>query len=112
MTHPHRAQGAALTTDTVSYTHLLGYKDFVITQFQGLLAPAGTDPRIIATLHDAVVQAVKDPEVVRKLATEGGNEIIAGTPEEFTRQLRDDLQPVSYTHLDVYKRQTCNAIAS
>lgn len=70
----------------------LGYKDFVITQFQGLLAPAGTDPRIIATLHDAVVQAVKDPEVVRKLATEGGNEIIAGTPEEFTRQLRDDLQ--------------------
>ena len=70
----------------------LGYKDLVITQFQGLLAPAGTDPRIIATLHDAVVQAVKDPEVVRKLATEGGNEIIAGTPEEFTRQLRDDLQ--------------------
>lgn len=70
----------------------LGYKDFVITQFQGLLAPAGTDPRIIATLHDAVIQAVKDPEVVRKLATEGGNEIIAGTPEEFTRQLRDDLQ--------------------
>ncbi|ALX84727.1 ABC transporter substrate-binding protein [Achromobacter denitrificans] len=70
----------------------LGYKDFVITQFQGLLAPAGTDPHIIATLHDAVVQAVKDPEVVRKLATEGGNEIVAGTPEEFTRQLRDDLQ--------------------
>lgn len=35
---------------------------------------------------------MKDPEVVRKLATEGGNEIIAGTPEEFTRQLRDDLQ--------------------
>ncbi len=70
----------------------LGYKDFVVTQFQGLLAPAGTDPAIIAKLHDAVVKSVQDPDVVRKLATEGGNEIVAGTPEEFARQLRDDLQ--------------------
>ncbi|MEN4917908.1 tripartite tricarboxylate transporter substrate binding protein [Achromobacter spanius] len=70
----------------------LGYKDFVVTQFQGLLAPAGTDPVIIAKLHDAVVKSVQDPDVVRKLATEGGNEIVAGTPEEFARQLRDDLQ--------------------
>ncbi|MNQ45495.1 Tripartite tricarboxylate transporter family receptor [compost metagenome] len=70
----------------------LGYKDFVVTQFQGLLAPAGTDPAIIAKLHDAVVRSAQDPDVVRKLATEGGNEIVAGTPEEFARQLRDDLQ--------------------
>lgn len=70
----------------------LGYKDFVVTQFQGLLAPAGTDPAIIAKLHDAVVRSVHDPDVVRKLATEGGNEIVGGTPEEFARQLRDDLQ--------------------
>lgn len=70
----------------------LGYKDFVVTQFQGLLAPAGTDPRIIAMLHQAVMQAAQDPDVIRKLATEGGNEIVAGTPEDFSRQLRDDLQ--------------------
>ncbi|MNK80072.1 Tripartite tricarboxylate transporter family receptor [compost metagenome] len=70
----------------------LGYKDFVVTQFQGLLAPAGTDPAIIAKLHDAVVRSAQDPDVVRKLATEGGNEIVAGTPEQFARQLRDDLQ--------------------
>ena len=70
----------------------LGYRDFVVTQFQGLLAPAGTDPGILATLHQAVMQAVQDPEVIRKLATEGGNEIVAGTPDDFSRQLRDDLQ--------------------
>lgn len=70
----------------------LGYRDFVVTQFQGLLAPAATDPRIIAQLHQAVMQAVQDPDVVRKLVTEGGNEIVAGTPEDFSRQLRDDLQ--------------------
>ena len=38
------------------------------------------------------MQAVQDPEVIRKLATEGGNEIVAGTPDDFSRQLRDDLQ--------------------
>ncbi|WP_144629819.1 Bug family tripartite tricarboxylate transporter substrate binding protein [Bordetella genomosp. 13] len=69
----------------------LGYKDFEVTQFQGLLAPAGTDPRIIAKLHDAVVQAARDPDIVQKLATEGGNDIVAGTPEAFTQQMKEDL---------------------
>ncbi|WP_256977177.1 Bug family tripartite tricarboxylate transporter substrate binding protein [Bordetella genomosp. 10] len=69
----------------------LGYKDFNVTQFQGLLAPAGTDPRIIARLHDAAVKAVRQPDVVRKLETEGGNDIVAGTPEAFAQTLRDDL---------------------
>jgi len=70
----------------------LGYKDFNVTQFQGLLAPAGTDPRIIARLHDAAVKAVRQPDVVHKLETEGGNDIVAGTPEAFARTLRDDLE--------------------
>lgn len=69
-----------------------GYKDFIVTQFQGLLAPAGTDPKIVAQLHEAVVRAVRNPAVVRKLETEGGNEIVAGTPEAFARQIREDLE--------------------
>jgi tripartite-type tricarboxylate transporter receptor subunit TctC len=69
----------------------LGYKDFNVTQFQGLLAPAGTDPKIIARLHDAAVKAVKQPDVVRKLETEGGNDIVAGTPEAFAQTMREDL---------------------
>ncbi|WP_082621880.1 tripartite tricarboxylate transporter substrate binding protein [Bordetella sp. N] len=70
----------------------LGYKDFNVTQFQGLLAPAGTDARIIARLHDAAVKAVKQPDVVRKLETEGGNDIVAGTPEAFAQTMREDLE--------------------
>ncbi|MFC4274017.1 Bug family tripartite tricarboxylate transporter substrate binding protein [Achromobacter aloeverae] len=70
----------------------LGYKDFNVTQFQGLLAPAGTDPRVIARLHDAAVKALRQPDVVHKLETEGGNDIVAGTPEAFARTLRDDLE--------------------
>ena len=69
----------------------LGYKDFEVTQFQGLLAPAGTDPKIIAKLHDVVVRAARDPQIIQKLATEGGNDIVAGTPEAFTAQMKEDL---------------------
>lgn len=69
----------------------LGYKDFAVTQFQGLLAPAGTDPAIIARLHQAVQRAAGDPEVIKKLATEGGNEMVAGTPEAFAALIKDDL---------------------
>ncbi|WP_338878864.1 tripartite tricarboxylate transporter substrate binding protein [Achromobacter veterisilvae] len=69
----------------------LGYRDFVVTQFQGLLAPAGTDPEIIARLHEEVVRAARLPDVVQKLQTEGGNEIVAGTPQEFASQIQEDL---------------------
>ncbi|MBV7484085.1 tripartite tricarboxylate transporter substrate binding protein [Bordetella sp. BOR01] len=70
----------------------LGYKGFDVTQFQGLLAPAGTPADIIARLHQEVVKAARQPDVVRKLADEGGNEIVAGTPAAFAALLRSDLQ--------------------
>jgi tripartite-type tricarboxylate transporter receptor subunit TctC len=69
----------------------LGYKGYAVTQFQGLLAPAGTDPRIIARLHDEAVKAARMPDVVRKLETEGGNDMVAGTPQEFADLIRSDL---------------------
>lgn len=69
----------------------LGYKGFEITQFQGLLAPAKTDPAIIARLHQEVLKALKSPEVIQRLETEGGNELVGSTPGEFASQIQSDL---------------------
>ena len=69
----------------------LGYKGFDITQFQGLFAPAKTDSAVIKRLHDEVVQALKSPDVIQRLVTEGGNDLVGNTPEEFARQIRSDL---------------------
>lgn len=69
----------------------LGYKGFDITQFQGLLAPAKTDPAIIARLHQEVVKALKSPEVIQRLETEGGNELVGSSPIEFASQIKSDL---------------------
>lgn len=64
----------------------MGYRDFDVTQFQGILVPAKTDPAIVARLHDAAVKALRLPDVVQRLATEGGYDLIGSTPAEF-RQL-------------------------
>jgi tripartite-type tricarboxylate transporter receptor subunit TctC len=70
----------------------LGYKGFDITQFQGLLAPAGTDPTIIRRLHAEAVKALKSPAVIRRLVDEGGNEIVGSSPSEFAQQIQSDLR--------------------
>jgi tripartite-type tricarboxylate transporter receptor subunit TctC len=69
----------------------LGYQGFDITQFQGLLVPAKTDKAIVERLHAEVVKALKQPEVIQRLGTEGGNELVGGTPAEFARQITSDL---------------------
>lgn len=70
----------------------LGYKGFNITQFQGLLAPAGTDPIIIRRLNAEAIKALKSPAVIRRLVDDGGNEIVGGTPAEFATQIQSDLR--------------------
>jgi tripartite-type tricarboxylate transporter receptor subunit TctC len=68
-----------------------GFKGFNITQFQGMFAPAKTDPAIVARLHQEIVKAARSADAVRRLVDEGGNEIVAGSPAEFARQINSDL---------------------
>jgi tripartite-type tricarboxylate transporter receptor subunit TctC len=69
----------------------LGLKGFEITQWQGFFAPAGTDRAIIAKLHQEIVKALRQPDVIERLATQGGNDIVGSTPEEFARVIQADL---------------------
>ena len=75
----------------------LGYSGFNVTQFQGLLAPAGTDPEIIKKLNTEMVKVLKSPQAIQRLVEEGGNEIIASTPAEFVLRIQSDLN--QYTKL-------------
>ncbi|MGE5523249.1 MAG: Bug family tripartite tricarboxylate transporter substrate binding protein [Rhodospirillaceae bacterium] len=68
-----------------------GLKGFELTQWQGVLVPAGTPRAIIDKLHDGIVKALKMPDVVERLSTQGGNELVGNTPEEFAKQIRSDL---------------------
>jgi tripartite-type tricarboxylate transporter receptor subunit TctC len=70
----------------------LGFDGYDISQFQGLLAPVGTDSAIITKLNLEVLKALKMPNVIKRLVEDGGNEIVGSSPQEFTHQIQSDLK--------------------
>jgi tripartite-type tricarboxylate transporter receptor subunit TctC len=69
-----------------------GYAGFDMSQWQGVLAPAGTPRSIVERLNGAIVKAMHAPEVHERIAVQGGNDIVTGTPEDFAALIRADLE--------------------
>ena len=68
-----------------------GLKGFELTQWQAVVAPAGTPAPVVDQLYREVARALKLPDVVERLATQGGNDLVGNTPEEFAQVIRNDL---------------------
>ncbi len=69
----------------------LGLKGFELTQWQAVVAPGGTPKAIVDLLYREVAKALKMPDVIERLATQGGNELVGNTPEEFAQVIKNDL---------------------
>lgn len=69
----------------------LGLKGFELTQWQAVVAPAGTPRAVIERLNRETVRALKMPDVIERLATQGGNELVGNTPEQFAQVIKNDL---------------------
>ena len=74
-----------------------GYPDYEVTAWQSILAPANTPRPIIDRLYQETVKALKMPDVIDRLATQGGNELVGNTPGEFANVIRSEI--VSYGKL-------------
>lgn len=59
-----------------------GYPDFAADSWNGIFAPAGTSPEIIAKLNKAAVAALNDPEVAARMENEGAV-VVASSAEDF-----------------------------
>lgn len=68
----------------------LGLKGFDITGWFGIAAPAATPRDIVSKLNAAVVAALKDPDVVRRIRTVG-MEPTPTTPAEFSAFLQAEI---------------------
>ena len=68
-----------------------GAKDFDVTSWYGLLAPANTPKPIIDKLQNAVARVMQIPEV-RERYLKSAFEPVANTPEVFAAQLKADYQ--------------------
>jgi tripartite-type tricarboxylate transporter receptor subunit TctC len=67
-----------------------GLPGFEATTWHGLVAPAGTPPAIIETLHRALVEALKDPGVRQKLAALGVD-VAPNSPDEFAAYIKAEI---------------------
>ena len=81
----------ARSLPTIPTMQEAGFKDFDITQFVGLFAPAGTDSVIIERLNAASIQAIQDPEVIEALQTKGGNDLVGSSYVEFAELIKREL---------------------
>jgi tripartite-type tricarboxylate transporter receptor subunit TctC len=68
-----------------------GVPKYEFSCWYGMLVPAGTPAPIIATLHSAVVGALNDP-VVRKRLSDLGFLPVGDKPEEFGAYIRSEVQ--------------------
>ena len=59
-----------------------GVPGYVVTQWHGMIAPRGTPPAIVERLHAGILDAVRRPEVAKRLALDG-TKPIASTPRQF-----------------------------
>ena len=89
----------ALAVTTLKRTQVLpdlptmdeaGLKGFDASTWHGLVAPAGTPRQVIATLHDAAVKALHDPDVQASLG-KLGVDIVGDMPQEFQAYIKSEI---------------------
>jgi len=72
---------------TVAENGLPGYE---MVAWQGLMAPRATPPALIRLINRYTAAIVRQPEIMKQLAAEGG-EAVGNTPEEFARWLKAEI---------------------
>ena len=70
-----------------------GLPDYQAGSWYGILAPAGTPREVIERLHGAIIKAIRQPEVAKRLAAEGA-EVIGSTPEQFGAHIQSEIARV------------------
>ncbi|WP_404994463.1 Bug family tripartite tricarboxylate transporter substrate binding protein [Cupriavidus pauculus] len=63
-----------------------GVPGYDVTNWYGLVAPAGTPPDVVAQLNKALVKVMADPEIRHRLAI-SGMDATSDTPQQFARLL-------------------------
>jgi len=66
----------------VPTTAEVGMPELLAENWYGMVAPAGTPPAIVASLNRIATEAMRDPAVKEKLASQGA-ELVGDTPEHF-----------------------------
>lgn len=72
---------------TVAESGVPGYE---YTTWQGILAPAKTPPKIVATLNTAIVRTLADPQMSQRFRALGGDPA-SSTPAELAAYMQQEM---------------------
>lgn len=75
--------------DTPTFIEL-GYKEFVMGNWTGIVAPAKTPKLVINKLAAEVTRIIRSPDVSKRLV-EMGVDPLGGTPEEFGKRIKSEI---------------------
>ena len=67
-----------------------GLREFEVTTWYGVLAPAGTPRSIVMRLNGELVKIMHSPELKEKLAATG-TDPLTSTPEEFAAYIKSEI---------------------
>jgi tripartite-type tricarboxylate transporter receptor subunit TctC len=66
-----------------------GFPELTSGSWQGVFVPAGTPRPVVDRLYAAIMETMKTPEVVQRLAN-GGVDVVTSAPGEFTRYVQSE----------------------
>jgi tripartite-type tricarboxylate transporter receptor subunit TctC len=69
--------------------HEAGVPGFNVTQWYGMLAPAGTPPIIVERMQREVAALLTQPDVIARMAADG-SEPVSSTPSEFATHIKSE----------------------
>jgi len=64
--------------------------NFSVVEWQGIVGPAGMDAGVVAKLHKAIIDVLKDPDVSKRLV-ELGTEIVGSEPKQFEQFVKNEV---------------------
>ena len=67
-----------------------GVKGYEVAAWFGILAPAGTPEAAVLTVQKAVAEALREPEVMKRLAGLGARPV-GSTPQEFAQRIQSEV---------------------
>jgi len=68
-----------------------GYPELTSGSWQGIFVPTGTPKDVVDKLYGAIIETMKTPEVVQRLAN-GGVDVVVSKPGEFTRFVQSETE--------------------
>lgn len=69
-----------------------GLPGFSTLQWTGIVAPAGTPPAVVARVYAAMVDVLRQPAVIEKIASLGQEAAPSASPEAFQQMIRAEIR--------------------